>query len=345
MAHSRETVLVTGGAGYIGSHTCKALSRAGYLPVVYDNLVRGHAWAVKWGPLERGDVRDRSKLGDVFRQYEPTAVLHLAGLAYIGESMSDPGAYYDTNVAGSLALIETMREHGCGRMVFSSTCATYGNPDKLPIDEHTPQYPINPYGASKLMVERVLADFERAHAMRFVALRYFNAAGADPDGELGEAHDPETHLIPLVIGAISGRYPAVSIFGDDYDTPDGTCVRDYLHVTDLAAAHVLALRALEQGMGRTAYNLGMGRGFSVRDVIAAAERVTGRKVPFSIAPRRRGDPAALVSDATRAGEELGWRPEVIDLDEIVRTAWVWHERERQAAPRRGAEPFRTKDPG
>jgi UDP-arabinose 4-epimerase len=331
MAHSRATALVTGGAGYIGSHICKALSRAGYLPVVYDNLLRGHEWAVRWGPLERGDIRDRTKLGEVFRQYSPTAVLHIAGLAYVGESVSDPSSYYDTNVAGSLALVETMREYGCAAIVFSSTCATYGNPDKLPIDEETPQRPINPYGASKLMVERILADFERAHGMRFTALRYFNAAGADPDGELGETHDPETHLIPLVLGAASGRSPPVAIFGADYDTPDGTCVRDYVHVADLAAAHVLALRALEQGMARPAYNLGIGRGFSVREVIAAAERVTGRKVPFSLSPRRGGDPATLVSDATRAAEELGWRPQVTDLDDIVRSAWVWHERGRRPA--------------
>ena len=326
MAHSRGTVLVTGGAGYIGSHTCKALSKARYLPVVYDNLLRGHEWAAKWGPLEKGDIRDRARLGDVFVQYKPAAVLHLAGLAYVGESVSDPGSYYETNVAGSLALVETMREYGCMRIVFSSTCATYGTPDKLPIDEATPQKPINPYGASKLMVERILGDFQRAHGIRCTALRYFNAAGADLDGDLGETHDPETHLIPLVLGAVSGRYPAVSIFGNDYGTRDGTCVRDYVHVTDLAAAHVLALRGLEQGTARAAYNLGIGLGFSVREVIAAAERVTGRRVPFSVSPRRCGDPAALISNATRAGEELGWRPEITHLDDIVRSAWVWHER-------------------
>jgi len=332
MAHSRATVLVTGGAGYVGSHVCKALSRVGYLPVVYDNLLRGHEWAVKWGPLERGDVRDRARLGDVFARHKPAAVLHIAGLAYVGESISDPGPYYETNVAGSLALIETMRAFGSMPILFSSTCATYGNPDKLPIDEATPQKPISPYGVSKLMVERMLVDFERAHGLRFTALRYFNAAGADLEGELGETHDPETHLIPLVLGAASGRSPAISILGADYETPDGTCVRDYVHVTDLAAAHVLALRALEQGTARRAYNLGIGSGFSVREVIAAAERVTGGKVPFCVSPRRAGDPPALISDATRAGEDLGWRPKVIDLDDIVRSAWIWHQRGRQSAP-------------
>jgi UDP-arabinose 4-epimerase len=326
MGHSRRTVLVTGGAGYIGSHTCKALARAGYLPVVYDNLLRGHEWAVKWGPLEKGDIRDRAKLSEVFARYKPATVLHFAGLAYVGESVADPGPYYDANVAGSLALVETMREHGSARIVFSSTCATYGTPDQLPIDEETPQKPINPYGASKLMVERILADFERAHGIHWTALRYFNVAGADLDGELGESHDPETHLVPLVLRAASGGQPAVSVFGTDYDTTDGTCIRDYIHVADLAAAHTLALRALEEGAPGRAYNLGIGRGFSVREVIAAAERITGLKVPFSICARRPGDPAALVSDAAKAREELGWRPEVTDLDAIIRSAWAWHER-------------------
>jgi len=326
MRHSRGTVLVTGGAGYIGSHACKALARAGYFPVAYDNLLYGHEWAVKWGPLEKGDIRDRSKLREVFARYKPSAVLHFGGLAYVGESVTDPGRYYETNVAGSLALIEAMREHRTTRMVFSSTCATYGVPDKLPIDEETPQRPISPYGASKLMVERILGDFERAHGIRSTALRYFNAAGADVEGELGESHDPETHLIPLVLDAASGRRPAVSVFGTDYDTPDGTCVRDYVHVADLAAAHVLALRALEEGTPRAAYNLGAGRGFSVREVIDVAARVSGFEVPFSACARRLGDPAVLVSDATRAREELGWRPEVTDLGDIIRTAWAWHQR-------------------
>ena len=326
MDHSRGTVLVTGGAGYIGSHTCKALAHAGYLPVVYDNLLHGHAWAAKWGPLEVGDIRDRSKLTDVFARYNPTSVLHFAGLAYVGESVLDPGRYYEFNVGGSLALVQAMREHGINRIVFSSSCATYGVPEKLPIDEETPQRPISPYGASKLMVERILVDFERAHGICSTALRYFNAAGADADGELGECHDPETHLIPLVLGAASGRRPPLSVFGTDYDTPDGTCVRDYIHVADLAAAHVLALRALEQGTARGAYNLGAGRGFSVREVIAAAARATGLDVPFSACPRRPGDPAVLVSDATKARAELNWQPKCSDLDAIIRSAWAWHQR-------------------
>jgi UDP-arabinose 4-epimerase len=326
MNHSGGTVLVTGGAGYIGSHTCKALARAGYLPVVYDNLLHGHEWAVKWGPLEKGDIRDRSKLGEVFARHKPTAVIHFAGLAYVGESMANPGLYYEANVGGSLALVATMLEYRTMRIVFSSTCATYGIPENLPIDEEAPQRPISPYGASKLMVERILADFERAHGIRCTALRYFNAAGADVDGELGESHDPETHLIPLVLDAASGRRPAVAVFGTDYDTPDGTCIRDYIHVADLAAAHVLALRALEQGTARAAYNLGIGCGFSVREVIAAAARISGVEVPVSVCAPRSGDPATLVSDATRARKELGWRPEITDLGDIIRTAWAWHQR-------------------
>jgi len=326
MDHSRGTVLVTGGAGYIGCHTCKALAQAGYWPVVYDNLMHGHASAVKWGPLEKGDIRDPSRLSEVFSFYKPAAVLHFAGLAYVGESVLDPGRYYDFNVGGSLVLARAMREHGVMRIVFSSTCATYGAPNKVPIDEDTPQAPINPYGASKLMVERILTDFERAHGIVFTALRYFNAAGADLDGELGEAHDPETHLIPLVLGAASGRRPPLSVFGTDYDTPDGTCIRDYIHVADLASAHVLALCALEKGCARKAYNLGAGRGYSVREVVAAAARVTDLDVPLSLCPRRPGDPASLVSDATKARDELGWQPKASDLETMLRSAWSWHQR-------------------
>jgi UDP-glucose-4-epimerase GalE len=326
MEKLQRTVLVTGGAGYIGSHTCKALANAGYLPVVYDNLLHGHEWAVKWGPLEKGDIRDGSKLAEVFARYKPASVLHFAGLAYVGQSVLDPGRYYEFNVAGSLALAQAMREHRVGRIVYSSTCATYGAPEKLPIDEETPQRPINPYGASKLMVERILADFKRAHGICSTALRYFNAAGADVDGELGESHDPETHLIPLMLGAASRRRPPLAVFGTDYDTPDGTCIRDYIHVTDLAAAHVLALRALEQGTARDAYNLGAGQGYSVREVIAATARITGLDIPFCACPRRPGDPAVLVSDATRAREELDWRPKFSDLEAIIRSAWRWHQR-------------------
>ncbi len=256
-SHER-TVLVTGGAGYVGSHACKALAAAGYRPVVLDDLSRGHAAAVQWGPLEVGSIADRACLDSVLERHRPGAVLHFAAFAYVGESMSEPLAYYRNNVGGTVTLLEAMRDHGVGRLVFSSTCATYGVPRELPIPESHPQEPINPYGRSKLMVERILADVDAAHGLRSIALRYFNAAGADPDGAIGEQHEPETHLVPLVLEAAAGRRECVTIHGTDYDTPDGTCLRDYIHVTDLAEAHVLALHALERGAGSTAYNLGNG---------------------------------------------------------------------------------------
>jgi UDP-arabinose 4-epimerase len=320
-------VLVTGGAGYIGSHTCKALAREGYRPVVYDNLSTGHEWAVKWGPLERGDILDRNRLCEVLAHYQPDAVMHFAALASVSESLADPGKYYRTNVGGSLILLEAMRRFGVRRLVFSSTCAIYGLADRLPITEDTPQRPINPYGASKSMVERMLADLEAAHGLAWTALRYFNAAGADKEGEVGEDHDPETHLMPLVLDAALGRRPHLTIFGTDYQTPDGTCIRDYIHVTDLANAHVLALKASEFGPpAARAYNLGSGQGISVREVVDAIERVTGCAVPIIFGERRAGDPAELFSDASRAREILGWQPKYSELDEMVRTAWAWHQR-------------------
>jgi UDP-arabinose 4-epimerase len=322
----KNAVLVAGGAGYIGSHACKALSGAGYLPVTYDNLVYGHECAVKWGPLERGDILDRARLDAVIAKYKPQAIMHFAAFAYVGESVTDPGKYFRNNVVGSLNLIEAARDHGIGSFVFSSTCATYGVPDRLPISEETAQHPINPYGASKLMVERILADFGQAHGLRSIALRYFNAAGADPANEIGEDHDPETHLIPLVLDAASGKRDAITVFGTDYDTPDGTCVRDYIHVSDLADAHVKALTALRSGASSGAYNLGNGRGFSVREVISAAGRATGLAVPVVFGARRDGDPAQLVSDATKAREALGWQPRIVELSEILNTAWAWQQR-------------------
>jgi len=323
---AQNTILVTGGAGYIGSHTCKALAAAGYKPVSYDNLIYGHPWAARWGPLEVGDLADRNRLNAVFERFRPAAVMHFAAYAYVGESMNDPGKYYRNNVVGTLSLLEAMRDHDVGQIVFSSTCATYGVPAQELIAEDHPQRPINPYGASKLMVERMLQDFGKAHGLRAIVLRYFNAAGADPDGEIGEAHDPETHLIPLVLDAAAGRRPAVTIFGDDYATTDGTCIRDYIHVTDLAQAHVLGLRALELGAASAAYNLGNGQGFSVRDVVACAERVTGRPVPTRTGARRPGDPLRLVGSAARIQEELGWRPVHSDLETIIETAWRWSNR-------------------
>lgn len=334
MRSADRTVLVTGGAGYIGSHACKALAVAGYTPITFDNLSFGHQWAVKWGPLVIGDVLDRVSLDAAIDRYRPSAVMHFAACAYVGESVADPGKYFRNNVCGSLNIIEAMRDYGIHSIVFSSTCATYGVPERLPINEETPQRPINPYGASKLMVERMLQDFGTAHRMNSIALRYFNAAGADPDNEIGEEHDPETHLIPLVLDACSGKRRSVTVFGSDYDTPDGTCVRDYIHVSDLADAHVKALQVLERQAGSAAYNLGNGCGFSVREVIETVESITRRRVPIAIGPRRAGDPPSLISDATKAREELLWGPKISNLSDIVQTAWAWHERQ-QLDPMRG----------
>lgn len=323
---SDAPVLVTGGAGYIGSHTCKALAKAGYLPVTYDNLTYGHRWAVKWGPLEVGDILDRQRLDGVIAKYKPQAIMHFAAFAYVGESVADPGKYYRNNVAGSLNLIEAARDHGIASFVFSSTCATYGIPDRLPIVEETPQRPINPYGASKMFVERILADFGETHGLKSIALRYFNAAGADPDNEIGEDHDPETHLIPIILDAACGIRKTITVFGTDYETPDGTCIRDYIHVSDLADAHVKALEALRSGAPTDVFNLGNGRGFSVREVIAAAEAATGLRVPVSFGARRAGDPAQLVADSAKARDVLSWQPQITGLSEILRTAWAWHQR-------------------
>ncbi len=318
-------VLVTGGAGYIGSHACKALAAAGHEPIAYDNLVYGHRDLVRWGPLEEGDTADRARLDAVLEAYRPEAAMHFAAYAYVGESVTDPGKYWANNVNGSLVLLEALRDHGVGRVVFSSTCATYGEPSTVPIPDDHAQWPVNPYGWSKLAVERMLADFHRAHGLRSVALRYFNAAGADPEGEAGEHHEPETHLIPLILDAALGRREAVTVFGDDYPTPDGTCIRDYIHVGDLADAHVLALEWLGSNDAAGAFNLGNGQGFSVHEVIDRARRVTGRKIEARVGPRRAGDPPALVGDASRARAELGWRPRLDDLETIVATAWRWHQ--------------------
>jgi len=319
-------VLVTGGAGYVGSHACKALARAGFVPVAYDSLVQGHRRAVRWGPLEEGDIADGLRLRSVFAQYQPIAVIHFAAHAYVGESVADPGKYYRNNVAGSLALLEAMRDAGIDKLVFSSTCATYGMPEQPLIREEHPQRPISPYGASKLMIERMLADFDVAHGLRYMALRYFNAAGADPDGDIGEQHEPETHLIPLAIEAALGRREDFAVFGTDYDTPDGTCIRDFIHVEDLADAHVLAVKALLGGCASTAYNLGTGRGHSVQDVLDSVARTAGRVFRIRRAARRPGDPPRLVADPSKVRRSLGWQARYTDLDEIVQTACKWHER-------------------
>jgi UDP-arabinose 4-epimerase len=323
---SNSTVLVTGGAGFVGSHACKALSRHGFTPVVYDNLSHGHEDAVRWGPLERGDLLDRTRLGEVIAAHNPAAIMHFAAFIAVGESVTDPGKYYRNNVAGSLSLMEATRDHGIKAFVFSSTAAVYGLPEVVPIPEGAPKLPINPYGHSKWMVECMLRDFGEAHGLKSMALRYFNAAGADPDGETGERHDPETHLIPLALDAAAGDGKPLTVFGEDYDTPDGTCIRDYIHVADLAEAHVAALQALLDGAGSNAYNLGTGNGFTVRQVIDTVEKVTGRAVPHSIGPRRAGDPASLVADPSAANRDLGWRPLMSDLDSIVATAWAWHQK-------------------
>ena len=317
---------MTGGAGYVGSHACKALIRHGLKPVVIDNFANGHEPAVRWGPLEHTDISDRRRLGEVIERYKPTAVVHFAAFTYVGESVADPGKYYRNNVAGTLTLLEAMRDHGVHKLVFSSTAAVYGIPDSVPIPESAPQRPINPYGTSKLMVEMMLKYFDTAHGIRSIALRYFNAASADPDGEIGELHDPESHLILFALDAIAGRGPPLTVFGDDYDTPDGTCIRDYIHVSDLTDAHVLALKALERGEARDAYNLGTGKGASVREVLAAIERATGVAVPQSVGPRRPGDPAVLVSEAQRSASQLDWQPRLSDLNTIVATACAWHRK-------------------
>lgn len=321
-----ETVLVTGGAGYVGSHACKALARAGYRPVVYDDLSMGHRWAVKWGPIEPGNLNDPRRLDEVFGKYRPVAVMHFAALAYVGESVSEPAKYYRNNVAGSIELLDAMRKYEVAKIVFSSTCSTYGIPDVVPIPDNHVQVPINPYGETKLAVERMLRHYDRAYGIRYASLRYFNAAGADPDCELGEEHDPETHLIPLVLQVAAGKRPCVTIYGTDYPTEDGTCVRDYVHVADLAEAHVLALGHLRKGRLSVELNLGTGKGASVIQVIATAKRVTGRDVPAQIAGRRPGDPPVLVASMDRAVEVLGWRPRFGTLELQIEHAWRWATR-------------------
>ena len=320
-----KSVLVTGGAGYIGSHACKSLLRAGYLPVTYDNLSTGWREAVKFGPFEQGDLRDRARLDEVFATHRPVAVMHFAALSQVGESMSDPGKYWSNNVTGSLCLIEAAIAADCMNFVFSSTCATYGDQDNVVLDEDSAQHPINAYGASKRAIEDILRDFERAHGLNHVIFRYFNVAGADSEGEVGEFHQPETHLIPLILDAIAGKRAALTIHGTDYPTPDGTCIRDYVHVCDLVDAHILGLTWLEQGRGSQVFNLGTGTGFSVREVIEQSRVVTNRDVPMIEGPRRPGDCTKLVSGSSRAMQELGWTPKRSTLKSMITDAWRWHQ--------------------
>jgi UDP-glucose-4-epimerase GalE len=319
-------ILVTGGAGYIGSQVCKTLAAVGYEPVAYDNLSRGSRTSVRWGPLEIGEMADGARLRDVLRRHRPAGVMHFAAFGYVGESVADPALYYTNNVLGSLSLLDAMRACAVDVFIFSSSCATYGVPTNLPITEQHPQNPINPYGASKLMVERMLRDYGMAYGLRWVSLRYFNAAGADRDGELGECHDPETHAIPLAVLAALGKTAPFNLFGTDYKTPDGSAIRDYIHVEDLAHAHVATLRHLLDGGASQALNLGAGTGTSVLELLAAVERLGARPVPVVRCARRVGDPPVLIADAERACAVLRWQPSISNIDEIVRTAWGWHTR-------------------
>jgi UDP-glucose-4-epimerase GalE len=319
-------ILVTGGAGYIGSHTCKVLARHGFEPVVYDNLSRGNRWAARFGMFELGDVGDAARVRSVFEKYRPSALIHFAAYAYVGESVASPLLYYRNNIGETASLLQTLIDFEPTPVVFSSSCATYGVPSRLPISEDHPQQPINPYGYSKLVVEQMLRDVDAAHGVRSVSLRYFNAAGADPEAEIGEAHEPETHLIPLVLAAARDG-TAIKVFGNDYDTADGTCIRDYVHVLDIADAHVRALKYLIDGGATCAINLANERGYSVLEVVAAAERVTGKSIQVELVPRRLGDPAVLIGALQRARALLGWKPERSDLESQMRDAWRWMMRQ------------------
>jgi len=325
-----QSVLVTGGAGYVGSHICKALSRAGILPVTFDNLATGHRWAVKWGPLEVGDVRDADLLETVMRRHGVTAVLHFAALSLVGRSAQEPLEYYDVNVGGANALARAMQRCGLRRLVFSSTCAVYGVPDTLPITEDATKSPVNVYGRTKLAAENLFSDLARAGVLDVVLLRYFNAAGADREAEIGEAHDPETHLIPLAIRSTMGNYEPLQVFGTDYQTPDGTCLRDYIHVEDLADAHLKALALLDRTPGCHAYNLGTGIPVSVREVLASVGRAAGKPVPVVECPRREGDAEQLYASPEKAKRELGWSAAQTDIDSMIGSALRWH---RKGAPR------------
>ncbi|HXG24398.1 MAG TPA: UDP-glucose 4-epimerase GalE [Chthonomonadales bacterium] len=319
-------ILVTGGAGYIGSHYVLYERSRGGEVIVLDNLVYGHREAVQGVPLIVGDVGDRELLDRLFCHYPIEAVVHFAAFAYVGESVKQPERYFHNNVVSTLTLLEAMRAHHICYLVFSSSCATYGNPKYVPLDEHHPQDPINPYGESKRFCERMMAAYDHAHGLRFIALRYFNAAGADPQGRIGESHEPETHLIPLILQVATGRREALTIYGTDYDTPDGTCIRDYIHIMDLAQAHALALDRLRAGCESAYYNLGTENGHSVREVIAVCEKVTGKPMQVTEGLRRPGDPPCLVASAARAKAELGWQPRFTDLEEIVTTAWNWEQK-------------------
>ena len=319
-------ILVTGGAGYIGSHCCKELSKKGFNPITIDNLVYGHKNFAKWGEFFQGDVGNRAHLKECFGRHKIDAVMHFAAYAYVGESVEDPLKYYENNLRNTIELLHAVLEHDVKYFVFSSTCATYGNPEKTPLNEDHPLNPINPYGKTKRMIEEILEDYQAAYGLNYISLRYFNAAGADPDAEVGEDHDPETHLIPLVLDVAAGKRKTIKVFGTDYATPDGTCIRDYIHVTDLAQAHILALQHLMDGADSNAYNLGNGQGFSVLEVIEHARKITAKDIAVENSDRRPGDPPVLIASNEKAVKELGWKPEYADLDDIIGTAWRWHKK-------------------
>lgn len=321
-------ILVTGGAGYIGSHTCKALAHQGHTVVTYDNLSTGHRELARWGDFAYGDILDTQRLRASIRQHRIEGIIHFAASAYVGESVIDPGKYFRNNVCGTLSILDAMRDEGVPYIVVSGTCAVYGSLEKMPITEDTPTNPINPYGASKLFMERMLADYEKAHGIKWMSLRYFNAAGCDPDGETGEWHEPETHLIPRALMAAAGQIPKLEIFGGDYPTPDGTCIRDYIHVMDLADAHASGIVSLTRGGQSQPINLGTGQGFSIHQVLTAVEEVTGKPVPHLMSARRVGDPPILVADAATATERLGWQPESSSLHSILNTAWEWTQKNK-----------------
>jgi len=320
-----DNILVVGGAGYIGSHMCKRLAESGFKPIVLDSLVRGHRQAVKWGPLYQGSASDSSLLARIFSDHHISAVMHFAAFAYVGESVQNPAAYYRNNVSETVCLLDAMIEYEVRRFIFSSTCAVYGEPIELPIAEDHPLHPVNPYGRSKRMVEEVLADYRSAYGLNYISLRYFNAAGADPEGEIGEDHRPETHLIPLIFEVALKKREAVGIFGNDYPTEDGTCVRDYIHVEDLSRAHLIALNRLFSSDSGGVYNLGNGTGYSVKEVIEAARRITKKPIAADVSVRRAGDPGVLVASSRKAKTELGWEPLFPDLASILETAWRWHQ--------------------
>ena len=316
-------MIITGGAGYIGSHVCKALAQNDFIPICFDNLSQGHEWAVKWGPLEIGDILDSKQLDRLFHEYTPCAVIHLAGFTSVGESIANPIKFYQNNVVGTLALLDKMKTFGVNKLIFSSSCATYGTPVKIPIDESHTQDPINPYGSTKLIIEKILRDFSEAYDIRSVSLRYFNAAGADPEGVIGECHDPETHLIPLILQTAAGLHPQIEIYGNDYDTPDGTCIRDYIHVTDLADAHIKSLLYLLHSGETTAFNIGNETGISVMEILQKAEKITGENIEYKIVARRPGDAPCLIADSKKIKKELGWKAKYSKLHDILSSAWKW----------------------